>query len=37
MDTFIALVILTLTRLVVPFSLIILLGTLIGRRRTAQS
>jgi hypothetical protein len=37
MDTLIALVILALTRLFIPFGLLILLGTILGRRRTAYS
>jgi hypothetical protein len=37
MDTLIAMVVLTLTRLVIPFGLVILIGALLGRRWTAIS
>jgi hypothetical protein len=37
MDTFIALVVLALTRLFIPFGLLILLGTILGRRRTTYT
>ena len=37
MDTLFALVILTLIRLIVPFGLVISLGTLLERRKTAYS